>query len=156
MFCWATEVLCSQLTIFGQVKHLNSYDWINLTIAAKYIWGKHVLHVWKYLRVSKWWWNFHFWVNYPFKKGTAVTITNEGKYSGCVSNRSVEDTLNPQTSVKTQLRYSYFLFSGFDCWYKILLLKPICFSLVFLALTFFCLNLEPTGNTLLKKTIEAQ
>ncbi len=23
---------------------------------------------WNYLRVSKWWQNFHFWVNYPFKK----------------------------------------------------------------------------------------
>ncbi len=25
------------------------------------------IQVWNYLRVSKWWQNFHFWVNYPFK-----------------------------------------------------------------------------------------
>ncbi len=25
------------------------------------------IQVWNYLRVSKWWHNFHFWVNYPFK-----------------------------------------------------------------------------------------
>ncbi len=24
------------------------------------------IQVWNYLRVSKWWQNFHFWVNYPF------------------------------------------------------------------------------------------
>ncbi len=26
-----------------------------------------LIQVWNYLRVSKWWQNFHFWVNYPFK-----------------------------------------------------------------------------------------
>ncbi len=25
------------------------------------------IQVWNYLRVSKWWQHFHFWVNYPFK-----------------------------------------------------------------------------------------
>ncbi len=29
---------------------------------------KKFIQVWNYLRVSKWWQNFHFWVNYPFKK----------------------------------------------------------------------------------------
>ncbi len=28
---------------------------------------KKFIQVWNYLRVSKWWQNFHFWVNYPFK-----------------------------------------------------------------------------------------
>ncbi len=28
---------------------------------------KAFIQVWNYLRVSKWWQNFHFWVNYPFK-----------------------------------------------------------------------------------------
>ncbi len=28
---------------------------------------KTLIQVWNYLRVSKWWQNFHFWVNYPFK-----------------------------------------------------------------------------------------
>ncbi len=28
---------------------------------------KKLIQVWKYLRVSKWWQNCHFWVNYPFK-----------------------------------------------------------------------------------------
>ncbi len=27
---------------------------------------KKLIQVWNYLRVSKWWQNFHFWVNYPF------------------------------------------------------------------------------------------
>ncbi len=27
---------------------------------------KKFIQVWDYLRVSKWWQNFHFWVNYPF------------------------------------------------------------------------------------------
>ncbi len=30
-------------------------------------WTKKFIQVWNYLRVSKWWQNFHFWVNYPFK-----------------------------------------------------------------------------------------
>ncbi len=29
---------------------------------------KKFIQVWNYLRVSKWWQHFHFWVNYPFKK----------------------------------------------------------------------------------------
>ncbi len=28
---------------------------------------KKFIKVWNYLRMSKWWQNFHFWVNYPFK-----------------------------------------------------------------------------------------
>ncbi len=28
---------------------------------------KKFIQVWNYLRMSKWWQNFHFWVNYPFK-----------------------------------------------------------------------------------------
>ncbi len=27
---------------------------------------KKFIQVWNYLKVSKWWQNFHFWVNYPF------------------------------------------------------------------------------------------
>ncbi len=27
---------------------------------------KTFIQVWNYLRVSKWWYNFYFWVNYPF------------------------------------------------------------------------------------------
>ncbi len=29
-------------------------------------WTKKFIQVWNYLRVSKWWQKFHFWVNYPF------------------------------------------------------------------------------------------
>ncbi len=33
------------------------------------------IQVWNYLRMSKWWQNFHFWVNYPFKwKQTAEKV----------------------------------------------------------------------------------
>ncbi len=34
------------------------------------------MQVWNYLRVSKWWQNFHFWVNYPFNSRN-VTINRE-------------------------------------------------------------------------------
>ncbi len=33
---------------------------------------KKFIQVWNYLRASKWWQNFHFWVNYPFKTGFVV------------------------------------------------------------------------------------
>ncbi len=29
---------------------------------------RHSYRTWNYLRVSNWWQNFHFWVNYPFKR----------------------------------------------------------------------------------------
>ncbi len=32
------------------------------------------IQVWNYLRVSKWWQNFHFWVNYPFNTVTYLTL----------------------------------------------------------------------------------
>ncbi len=34
---------------------------------------KKFIQVWNYLRVSKWWQNFHFWVNYPFNMTKIVT-----------------------------------------------------------------------------------
>ncbi len=36
---------------------------------------KTFIQVWNYLRVSKWWQNFHFWVNYPFKRNTVQCIS---------------------------------------------------------------------------------
>ncbi len=33
---------------------------------------KTFIQVWNYLRVSKWWQNFHFWVNYPFKTKSLI------------------------------------------------------------------------------------
>ncbi len=33
-----------------------------------FCWTKKLIQVWSYLRVSKWWQIFRFWVNYPFKK----------------------------------------------------------------------------------------
>ncbi len=38
---------------------------------------KKFIQVWNFLRVSKWWQNFHFWVNYPFKWAlNSVYVTN--------------------------------------------------------------------------------
>ncbi len=33
---------------------------------------KKFIQVWNYLRVSKWWQNFNFWVNYPFKESDGL------------------------------------------------------------------------------------
>ncbi len=45
------------------------------------------IQVWNYLRMSKWWQNFHFWVNYPFKSlwGIFVTIDNNTLYGSKLS-----------------------------------------------------------------------
>ncbi len=37
---------------------------------------KKFIQVWNYLRVSKWWQNFHFWVNYPFNWVSDVRRTD--------------------------------------------------------------------------------
>ncbi len=36
---------------------------------SSFVYGrtKKFIQVWNHLRVRKWWQNFHFWVNYPFK-----------------------------------------------------------------------------------------
>jgi len=36
------------------------------------------IQVWNNLRVSKWWQNFHFWVNYPFKLFSITWKSHEG------------------------------------------------------------------------------
>ncbi len=48
---------------------------------------KTFIQVWNYLRMSKWWQNVHFWVNYPFKcfrirrtEGTALLCRNASVY----------------------------------------------------------------------------
>ncbi len=38
---------------------------------------KTFIQVWNYLRVSKWWQNFHFWVNYPFKRQISKTCNSK-------------------------------------------------------------------------------
>ncbi len=35
---------------------------------------KTFIQVWNYLRLSKWWQNFHFWVNYPFKTPSTLML----------------------------------------------------------------------------------
>ncbi len=44
---------------------------------------KKFIQVWNYLRVSKWWQNFHFWVNYPFN---VTSFWNNKKKCVCSSN----------------------------------------------------------------------
>jgi len=39
------------------------------------------IQVWNNLRVSKWWQNFHFWVNYPFNKTCFISNSNIWKLS---------------------------------------------------------------------------
>ncbi len=41
---------------------------------------KTFIQVWNYLRVSKWWQNFHFWVNYPFNVYTTVIFKQHPPY----------------------------------------------------------------------------
>ncbi len=63
---------------------------------------KTFIQVWNYLRVSKWWQNFHFWVNYPFKQ--------EGSTSQCVLCSRVlpssffQGSLARPVSTRTQVR----------------------------------------------------
>ncbi len=40
---------------------------------------KTFIQVWNYLRVSKWWQDFHFWVNYPFKCNSKQVTWNKRK-----------------------------------------------------------------------------
>ncbi len=42
---------------------------------------KTFIQVWNYLRVSKWWQNFHFWVNYPFKEAAQIEVQSMKKSS---------------------------------------------------------------------------
>ncbi len=49
---------------------------------------KKCIQVWNYLRVSKWWQNFHFWVNYPVKSFkwaiTVKLLINVNKFIYCL------------------------------------------------------------------------
>ncbi len=54
---------------------------------------KKFLQVWNYLRASKWWQNFHFWVNYPFN--------SEKPFPNCEHITSV-------TSLQQQSTWSHF------------------------------------------------
>ncbi len=38
------------------------------------------IQVWIYLRMSKWWQNFHFWVNYPFKSLWGIFVAIDKQY----------------------------------------------------------------------------
>ncbi len=46
----------------GSVRHIYGSLWVRVQI-----FGPVKTSIWNYLRVSKLWQNFHFWVNYPFK-----------------------------------------------------------------------------------------
>ncbi len=48
---------------------------------------KTFIQVWNYLRVSKLWQNFHFWVNYPFKGLLTQNISNTPYQSATNNNR---------------------------------------------------------------------
>ncbi len=49
---------------------------------------KTFIQVWNYLRMSKWWHNFHFWVNYPFK-GLWASVQYQEAESFCQIRSSV-------------------------------------------------------------------
>ncbi len=54
--------------------------WLQQTFfkISSFVFGrtKKFIQLWNYLRVSKWWENLHFWVNYPFKSVNTEYLLN--------------------------------------------------------------------------------
>ncbi len=63
---------------------------------------KKFIQVWNYLRVSKWWQNFHFWVNYPFNISTK-TVQQQHHGMG-LHGRAAATLTSPNTM--SSVRYS--------------------------------------------------
>ncbi len=63
---------------------------------------KTFIQVWNYLRVSKWWQNFHFWVNYPFKYYIVHSLCN--MFQQCISNIYNVFTNNSQNWLYTDFK----------------------------------------------------
>ncbi len=62
--------LASIVCFFLLWKSIPKTAWLQtFSKISSFVFGrtKKFIQVWNYLRVSKWWKNFHFWVNYPFK-----------------------------------------------------------------------------------------
>ncbi len=55
---YTMQVVCPRTALFPTFFRISSFVFSRT---------KTFIQVWNYLRVSKWWQNFHFWVNYPFK-----------------------------------------------------------------------------------------
>ncbi len=59
---------------------------------------KTFIQVWNYLRVSKWWQNFHFWVNYPFNNCCKTDFPNTLFILLCSERKKIKkDKENPAT-----------------------------------------------------------
>ncbi len=50
---------------------------------------KTFIQVWNYLRVSKWWQNFHFWVYYPFNHHFSTKLLNAALISVNTAERKL-------------------------------------------------------------------
>ncbi len=73
---WETEQFCGTIDFHSFFSYYGSQwcpktAWLQKSFfkisSSVFCRTKKFIQVWNYLRVSKWWQNFHFWVNYPFK-----------------------------------------------------------------------------------------
>ncbi len=72
------------------------------------------IQVWNYLRVSKWWKSFHFWVNYPFKHYISLVQ--------CKKNLTKERNENDQIWLYTW-RMRYVWKQQLKCVHRLCLIK---------------------------------
>jgi len=73
--------IVSKLEIPVLWQHYNgAYQLFGYPYSSKYLlFCKKFIQVWNNLRVSKWWQNFHFWVNFPFNIYNTFAAVNFGK-----------------------------------------------------------------------------
>ncbi len=80
---WKTEQFWGTIdfhNVFFPTRKVNGApkqpDYKLSSIYLPFVFGrtKRFIQVWNYLRVSKWWQNFHFWVNYTFKNPSFCII----------------------------------------------------------------------------------
>ncbi len=66
---------------------------------------KTFIKVWNYLRVSKWWQNFHFWVNYPFKSHLFKLYTKKlcNFWTCCDQGKSTWNVKLPEAAFCSQI-----------------------------------------------------
>ncbi len=74
-FSWSIIAVTAKYSIAVAHPYFHS-QWCPKTSSFVFGRTKKFIQVWNYLRVSKWWQNFQFWVNYPFKGWFAATIAN--------------------------------------------------------------------------------
>ncbi len=113
LFCWTqreifwrkfvTRLFWGTIDFHSRKKQYYRSQWCPRTAQfptffriSSFVFGrtKTFIQVWNYLRVSKWWHNFHFWVNYPFKREIIYHI-----YEDSTSSKEIP---SQESYIKTQ------------------------------------------------------